>query len=438
MFGLLDQLRTRQNPIRIGIAGIGSIGTGMVLQAHITPGMTCVAIADVKLDRAIAAAEGFQLDYEVVSTSASMQDAIRQGKLAVTDDAELVARCEMLDVFIEATSSITGGASYGQAALETDTHLVMMNYEADLMFGPLLLHQADSRGLVYTVADGDQPAVLRRLIAEMQFMGFDLVMAGNIKGFLDRYTNPSRIIPEADKRGLDYKMCSSYTDGTKLAVEMAVLANGMGLRTDVPGMHGPRMQSIYEVFDHYDFESIWRDRQGVVDYVLGATPKGGVFAIGHTDTPYQQDTLAWFPPDMGPGPFYLFYRPYHLGHFESMATVAEAVVNRRPVLRPDHGFQTNVYAYARRPIKAGETLDGIGGYAAYGVIENCSENQDSPGLPICLAEEVSATRDIPKDAKICMDDVRFAEDDVALRLYKEAIALAGGPALLYGSERSQA
>ena len=437
MFGLLDQLRTRQKPIRIGIAGIGSIGTGMVLQANLTPGMECVAIADLKLDRAIAAAEGFQLDYEVVTTANGMHDAIQRGKLAVTDDAELVARLELLDVFVEATSSIVGGALYGRAALETGTHLVMMNYEADLMFGPLLMQQADSRGLVYTVADGDQPAVLRRLIAEMEFMGFDLVMAGNIKGFLDRYTNPTRIIPEADKRGLDYKMCSSYTDGTKLAVEMSVLANGMGLRTDVPGMHGPRMRSIYEVFENYDFESIWRDRHGVVDYVLGATPKGGVFAVGYTDIPYQQDTLAWFPPDMGPGPFYLFYRPYHLGHFESMATVAEAVVNGRSVLRPDYGFQTNVYAYARRAIKAGESLDGIGGYAAYGAIENCCDNQDKPGLPICLAENVTVKRDIPKDDKICMDDVRFAEDDVALQLHREAMAVAGGSAVLCGSTESQ-
>jgi predicted homoserine dehydrogenase-like protein len=267
MNGLLERLKALDEKIRIGIVGIGSIGKGIVLQGQITPGIECVAMADIALERATTWAEWLKRDYQVVHTLAEMYDAIRRGRLAVCADGDLVARCELVDVFIESTSSVSAGRQYGITAIEHHKHLIMMNYEADLMFGPYLMRLAEEKGLVYTVCDGDQPTVLKRLIDEMGFMGFQLVMAGNIKGYLDRYANPTSIIPEADRRNLDYRMCASYTDGTKLSVEMAVLANGLGLRTAVPGMCGPRMQHINEVFDHFDFEALWEDRRPLVDYV---------------------------------------------------------------------------------------------------------------------------------------------------------------------------
>jgi predicted homoserine dehydrogenase-like protein len=424
MNGLLERLKALDSKIRLGIVGIGSIGKGMVLQAQMTPGIECVAIADIILERATAWAEWLKRDYQVVHTLADMHDAIRWGKLTVCTDGDLVARCELVDVFIESTNSVSAGGQYGITAIEHHKHLIMMNYEADLLFGPYLMHLAEEKGLVYTVCDGDQPAVLKHLIDELEFMGFQLVMAGNIKGYLDRYANPTSIIPEADKRKLDYRMCTSYTDGTKLSVEMAVLANGLGLRTAVPGMYGPRMQHINEVFDHFNFEALWEDRKPLVDYVLGARPRGGVFAIGFTDDKYQRDTLAWFPPEMGPGPFYLFYRPYHLGHFESMATVAAAVLDRRSVLKPNLGFRTNVYAYAKRDLHKGENLDGVGGYTCYGMVENCLDNQDRPGLPICLAGGVTLARDVRKDARIHLADVTYDKDRFDFALFSKALAMS--------------
>jgi predicted homoserine dehydrogenase-like protein len=407
MFALLDKLKSLDESIKIGIIGIGSIGKGMVLQSRLTPGIDCIAIADIDVKKAVSWAEYLKSDYQIVSTLQAMHDAVRRGKLAVCEDGNLIARCEPVDVLIESTNSIPAGGRYAITALENGKHLVMMNYEADLMFGPYLLSLAEKNKLVYTVCDGDQPAVLRRLIDEIEFMQLKLVMAGNIKGYLDRYVNPTSIIPEADKRKLDYKMCASYTDGTKLAIEMAVLANGLGLKTAVPGMHGPRAKSIYEAFDVFDFNSLWDGKQSLVDYILGAKPTGGVFAIGYTEDKYQQDTLAWFPPDMGPGPFYLFYRPYHLGHFETMASVAEAALHGRSVLKPDFGFLTNVYAYAKHDLQKGDVLDGIGGYASYGLIENCEDNVTHPGLPICLADDVTLNRNIKKDEKILLADVIY-------------------------------
>jgi predicted homoserine dehydrogenase-like protein len=424
MFGLLDQLRELRKPIAVGIVGIGSIGRGMLQQARITPGIRCLAIADRDVDRAVAAAERFRIDYQIVHTLREMNEVVHQERLAVCSDGDLVARCDLLDVFMEATNSVADGGRYGVTALEHNKHLVMMNHEADLMFGSWLMHLALEKGLVYTVCDGDQPAVLRRLSDELTFMGFDLVMAGNIKGFLDPYANPTTIVPEADKRNLDYSMCTSYTDGTKLSIEMAVLANGLGLRTAMPGMLGPRFTDVYQIFEHFNFDELWDGKTGLVDYVLGAKPAGGVFAVGYTDDPYRKETLSWLPSQMGPGPFYLFYRPYHLCHFETMATVAEAVLNHRPVLQPRYGFRTNVYAYAKRDLRTGETLDGIGGYTCYGKIENCGAPDEHPGLPICLANGVSLRHDIPRDGNILLKDVIHDPDDYAFSLFRKSVAIA--------------
>ena len=426
MFGLLDQLRKVKSPAKIGIVGIGSIGRGMVLQSSLTPGIECSAIADINLSRAIDVAKQFNYNYKVVDNLSELNDTIRKGQLAVCEDGNLIASSEQINVFIESTSSIIGGGLFGDRALDHNQHLVMMNYEADLMYGSYLMSKARRNDLVYTVCDGDQPAVIKRIIEEVEFMGFRTVMAGNMKGFLDRYVTPLSIKEEAEKRDLDPKMCASYSDGSKLCIEMAVMANGIGGYTATPGMFGPKMSSIHEIFNHFDFHKIWNGKEPIVDYVLGAKPSGGVFVIGYTDHPYQKSTLNWLPPDMGPGPFYLFYRPYHLCHFEFAATVAEVVLNNRGVLKPDYGFKTNVYAYAKKDLKKGETLDGLGGYGCYGLIENCSENKFKAGLPICLAENVSLKREIPKDGKIFLEDIEYDATSDGFALFAKSLQAQTG------------
>jgi predicted homoserine dehydrogenase-like protein len=129
---------------------------------------------------------------------------------------------------------------------------------------------------------------------------------------------------------------------------------------------------------------------------------------------------------MGPGPFYLFYRPYHLCHFEFAATVAEAVINKRAVLKPEFGFKTNVYSYAKKDLKKGETLDGLGGFSCYGLIENCNENKINAGLPICLAEDVVLKRDIPKDKKIYLEDIEYDEKSDGFVLFSKSLQAQKG------------
>jgi predicted homoserine dehydrogenase-like protein len=270
--------------------------------------------------------------------------------------------------------------------------------------------------------DGDQYSVLKRVIDDFQLWGFEMVMAGNIKGFLDRYANPQMIVAEADKRNLDYKMCTSYTDGTKLNIEMAITANAFGMKTAVNGMLGPRVAHVSEAMTAYNFDELWADKVPIVDYILGAEPGGGVFAVGYHNHPYQRNMLEYYK--MGKGPYYLFYRPYHLCHVEAMASVVEPVFDGRALMQPEKGFQTDVYTYAKRDLKAQEMLDGLGGFNCYGMIENCKPLNGRNRLPILLAEGVKLKRDIRKDEMINFEDIVCDPKDYAFDLFFKTIEVS--------------
>ena len=431
---LKTRLQSLEKDIRVAIIGIGSIGKGLVYQVHNTPGMKPVAIADIYINKAIDCAKWLQLDYEVVNTLSDLNYAIQRGKVAVTDKGELVAASGLVHVMIESSNAVLQGALHALKAIQNHQHVVMMNFEAEMMYGPVLLRAAQEEGVVYTCADGDQPTVIKRMIDDIELWGLDIVMAGNIKNYLDRYTDPVKIAPEADKRSLDHKMCSSYTDGTKLCVEMAVLANAINGKTAIPGMFGHRMKHVNEIFNHINFDEVWDRKHPLVDYVLGSEPKGGVFVVAHTADKFQQYTFNWFPPDVGPGPYFVFSRPYHLGHIEAMHCVAEAYLDGTARLQPIYGMRTNVHTYAKRDLKAGDRLDGMGGFNSYGLIENLSDNGSDTGLPILLNENLRLKKDVAKDQRIGLADVEFDENDKAFQLYFQSL---GRPTAVKPLEKSE-
>jgi predicted homoserine dehydrogenase-like protein len=215
-------------------------------------------------------------------------------------------------------------------------------------------------------------------------------------------------------------MCSYFADGTKVNVEMGVLANAINGRVAVPGMFGQRASNIYDIFKHYNFDELWDGKRPLVDYMLGAEPRGGLFVIGYTEDKFQQATLGWFPPDIGPGPYYLFYRPYYLGHIEAMQCVAEAYLEGTARLQPAFGMKTNVFSYAKRDLKKGEMLDGKGGCTCYGLLENMDEALGNPGLPILISDNLRLKRDIPKDSRIGLNDVEYDPKEKAFMLYFES------------------
>lgn len=415
---MLETLKSRKNDIRVVIIGLGAMGKGLYYQCKITPGVKCVGVADINLGKCIDAVTMVGDAYRLVQNVNEVHDTISHDCVAVCEDGELLVACEFADVVIEASNAIAAGAKFVLTALANRKHVVLMNAEIDLLFGPYFMKVAAENGVICTSIDGDQYGVLKRVIDDFQLWGFELVMAGNIKGFLDRHSNPTKIIPEADKRNLDYKMCTSYTDGTKLNIEMAIIANAFAMRTVVPGMMGPSAGHVSEVPRLFDLEALWEERKPFVDYILGAEPGGGIFAVGYHKHPYQQSMMEYYK--MGKGPFYLFYRPYHLCHVEAIASVAEPFLYEKALLQPRKGFQADVYAYAKTDLKAGDTLDGMGGYTCYGMIENCVEPNGLNRLPILLADDVVLRKDIPRDGKINFEDVEVRAHDYAFEVAAKA------------------
>lgn len=424
--GLLRRLQQRTTPIRVSMAGAGAMGKGLFYQIAQTPGVACVALADLDIDRCIETVEMTGQPYAVVETERELEQALDRGLVAIATDANLIARAPNADVFVESTNAIAEGARFCLTAIHHGCHVVMMNAEADLLFGPYLMQEAHRNDLVYTSCDGDQHGVLARLIDEIELWGFELVLAGNIKGYLDRYANPTSIIPEADKRNLDYEMCTAYTDGTKLSIEMALLANALDLRADVTGMHGPRAADVHEALDLFDLDDLRSRPRPAVDYILGAQPGGGVFAIGFGDEPYQRDMMKYYK--MGVGPYYVFYRPYHLCHVEAIRSIVEPVLDGVSLLEPAHGMKTNVFAYAKKDLRAGDTLDGIGGYATYGQI--CNLEKAGNALPIGLADAMKLTTDVAQDEPLSFADVSFDKARRDIQWYELARGRSGANRVL--------
>lgn len=396
-----------QAPIGFALVGAGSVGKGVFHQSLLTPEVECRVVCDIVPERAAALVDPKRRSCRV-TTEGELADALGRGDIAVCDDPRLAATAPDISVFFDASTAIEAAPAMIETAMATGKHVVMMNAEADALFGPWFWQLAQRHGVAYTSADGDQPAVIARLVEEMRFYGLEIAMVGNIKGFLDRYTDPVKIRPEADKRGLDPQMCASYSDGTKLCIEMAIVANALGGRVTQAGMRGPRMAEITELFDHFPLASLWSPGDPpLVDYVLGSRPKGGVYVVGHTDDAYQRRMLDWFPPEIGPGPFYVLTRPYHLVHLETMRTVIEVARTGRSLVAPRFGLRSEVICRAKRPLNAGEVLDGPGGFAAYGLIENRLD--DAPaGLPIILSKGVRLRRSIDRDERIGWADVDAA------------------------------
>jgi predicted homoserine dehydrogenase-like protein len=395
------------------INGIGAMGRGLAHQMVRVSHTGLVGLSDIDIARAQTCANWLGLDHETVTTPKEAEAAIARGKVAVAGDGRILAACSKGNIFFEASSAVAEVADGVLAAIDNGKHVIMMNSEADLAFAPLFARRAAEAGVIYSSADGDQYGVIKRLADQISAWGFDLVMFGNIKGFLDRRANPTSIIPEADIRNLDYRMCAAYTDGTKLNIEMAILANVFDARAARPGMSGPRARSVTEVPSLFALAKMWDGGVPLVDYILGAEPGGGIFVIGHSADAYARDMMRYYK--MGEGPFYVFYRPYHLCHVEAVSAAIEAVRSRQPLMQPTRA-SSDVIAYAKVPIAAGTRLDGIGGYSCYGLIE--TQGADG-GLPICLSGYARARRAFAQDERIALADVEI-DDSHAFALFDAA------------------
>lgn len=403
--------------VQVAVVGAGFIGRGLVSQLGIAPGMRCALLVNRSVERALDAwrAVGVEPDGVVVSDEpAKLAAAIDEGRPTVTRDAAILPELARIDMVVEATGAMDHGATVILDALTAGRDVVSMNAEVDATIGTLLRAEAERHDAVYTLGDGDQPGVLLRHLEFVSAMGFEVVAAVNCKRNLDIHQNPTDSRPYAERDGTSVLMTTAFGDGTKMQIENACVANLSGLVPDRRGMHGVETSLADAVDDICGVLSC----RGVVEYTRGGDFGGGVAVIGHGEGELIQPYMRYSK--MGDGPDYLFFRPYHLLHFEVPWTIAEVVLDRQILGTARAAPVADVVAVAKKPLEAGERLDGIGGFGVYGHIDTAAGADGF--LPVGLAEHAIVTRAVHADEPVPLDAVELDEDAplVALRRRQDA------------------
>jgi predicted homoserine dehydrogenase-like protein len=400
----LEKLERRGKPIRVGIVGAGYMGRSISVQLLKPPvGVRLAAIANRTISKAESAVrEGGVNPVSNVSSVKQLDDVIARGQVAVTADPLLLCQASNIDVLIDATSDMDCGIRVVLCALEHGKHVVLLNAALDSTVGPILKTYADRNNVVITYTDGEEPGVAVNLFRYVKTIGLKPVAAGNLKGLLDPYRTPETQRAFAERIGQSAPMITSFADGTKLSMECTILANSTGLRVGKRGMYGPKCAHVKEASNLFPPDDLLNG--GIVDFVLGAEPHTGAFVIGHSDHPIDKEFLSYFK--MGDGPFYVFYTPFHLPQIQVIPTIARAVLFQDPTTSPIGKPVCDVITLAKRDLRTGEMLDGIGGFTCYGVIENSEVAQKENLLPMGLSEGCHLKRDIPKDQALSYDDVQ--------------------------------
>ncbi len=420
----LEERARQGRPIRVSLIGAGYMGRGIALQILTSvPGMRLVCVANRTVEKARDAYREAGADSpRAVESEAALEDAIACGRYAVTDDPMLAARAQNVDAVVDATGEIEVGARVAVAAIEHGKHLVLMNAELDATVGPILKVYADRAGVVYTYSDGDEPGVAMNLYRFVKSAGYRPVLMGQIKGFLDRYRNPDTQREFAARHGQKPTMVAAFADGSKLALEGTIMANATGFGVVRRGMVGPRCSHVREVTEHFSVDDL--TRSGCVDYVLGAEPGTGAFVVGYDDRPVRREYMRYFK--MGEGPIHVFHTPYHLPHLQLPLSVARAVLFHDPTIAPVGGPVCDAFAVAKRDLRAGEILDGMGGFTCYGLIDRYEVCRGEDLLPMALSQGCRVVTDVPKDRPLRIADVELPPGRLVDRLRAEQTAYFGG------------
>jgi len=417
--GIARDLKARAEsgkPIRIGVIGSGEMGTDLVTQGGLMRGIEVAAIATRRPHTARAAmaiAYGDDAHAVEADTESKVTAAIEAGKMAVTS-AETLVKNPLIDVVIDATGKPGVAADYCLTAMEHGKHLVMMNVEADVTIGPYLKHEADRLGVVYSVGAGDEPSSCMELIEFASALGYRVVSAGKGKNNpLNHDAVPDDYREEAIRRNMNPRMLVEFVDGSKTMVEMACIANATGLVPDVPGMHGPkadRDEMVKVLIPKADGGIL--DRKGVVDFTIGKGVAPGVFVIVEAEHPRiieRMDDLH-----VGKGPYYAFFRPYHLTSLEVPLTAARIMLYGKPDMVPMPNPVAEVCAVAKRDLTVGESFDAIGETCYRSFILTVEDARRQHAVPVGLLEGGKVTAPVKKGQLLTTAN---ALPDQSTRLY---------------------
>ena len=425
----LAALEATGKPIRIGLIGSGMMGTDIVTQVLQMRGIVVAAIADIHVPAAVAAlaSAGHDADaHRIVDSASALEQAIGDKRIAITQNADLVCACAMIDVVVDATGKPDVGAQIGLTAMEYGKHLVMMNVEADVTIGAYLKHEADRLGVVYSLGAGDEPSATIELINFVSALGYPVIAAGKGKNNpLNVDATPDDYAGQALDMGLNPRMLVEFVDGSKTAVEMSAIANATGLVPDIAGMHGPAasLKDLHKVLCPVADGGIL-GRKGVVDYTIGKDVAPGVFVVAEMAHPRLRERMDYLK--LGTGPYYTFYRPYHLCSLEVPLTCARAVLYKRADMAPLARPSAEVCALAKRDLKPGNRLDAIGEYTYRAWAMAATEARTANAVPCGLLERATVTAPVRKGELLTYANTAVLQDSRIVELRRRHDALVYG------------
>jgi predicted homoserine dehydrogenase-like protein len=419
---LQERARTQGN-IRVGLVGAGQMGTGLISQIERMDGVEVVAVADVIKGRpqaAFAESDVPAAQVELVEDNLERAGAaIANGKRVATHDSSLLVQMPHLDIIVESTGVPEVGARVCEAAIEAGRHVVNMNVEADATIGYYLGLRAAEKGVVYSLAAGDEPGSIKELFDFADALGFDIVTVGKGKNNpLDRSATPDTLADRAQKQEMSAKMLCSFVDGTKTMVEMTSIGNAVGYAPEVRGAYGPRasVPELAKIFVPKRDGGIFEGERRV-DYAVGDVAPG-VFIIITTDQPKIIKDLKYLRLN-GHGNYWALYRPYHLANLETPITVVNAVMDGRATLVSTRPPVAETIAVAKRDLKPGDKIDALGGYTVYGMIDGSEASMRDGILPLGLAVGAQVIRPVKTGEPIRYDDVQLDESQTIVRLRRQ-------------------
>ncbi len=438
---LLLEREAAGKPVRVGLIGAGKFGSMFLAQARRTPGLHLLALADLDVERARAACRATGWPEEQIAAP-SPAAALASGATHLGDDAEALIAADGLEVVIDATGDPAAGIRHCLRAIERGRHMIMVNVEADVVAGPLLAAKARAAGVVYSLAYGDQPALICEHVDWARACGFKVVCAGKGTRYHPSFhqSTPETVWdnfilkrPElAESGGLNPKMFNSFIDGSKSGIEMTAVCNAAGLTPQPGGLAFPPA-SVYELAEVCKprsaggtlsregttevVSSLHRDKTDVAhNLVLGT------YVVVEAEHDYVRSCIEEynFPTDSS-GRYVALYRPVHLIGLELGISVASAACRGEPTGQATD-FRADVVATAKRDLAQGEELDGEGGYTVWGKQMPAGASVAMGGLPLGLAHGVRLRRAVAADEALKWTDVEIDEADpaVAFRRQMEA------------------
>jgi predicted homoserine dehydrogenase-like protein len=430
-------------PVTVGLIGAGKFGTMFMAQARLTRGIHLVGVADLDVARARSQLKNAGWPEEAYA-AALLADAHHKRATFVTDDAGALIADPRIEVIVEATGVPGAGIAHALGAIANVKHIVMVNVEADAVVGPLLARRAKAAGVVYSLAWGDQPALICEHVDWARAAGFKVICAGkgtryephyhksnpdNVWEILDKYLNIS------DRKSINPKMFNSFVDGTKSGIEMTAVCNATGLVPQTNGLAFPPA-TRFELADvcKPKGDGGTLERAGVTEVTSSVYRDGrdvphhlalGTYVVFEGDTDYARRCFKEYAmlPD-NTGKYAALYRPIHMIGLELGISVASAALRNEPTGAPT-GFRSDVVATAKRDLKAGEMLDGEGGFCVWGKQTPADTSLERELLPLGLAHNVKLKRDIAEGQPLRWSDVVYDPTDTAVKVRREMEAAFG-------------